>query len=149
MMHMMFWILSALPLYFLLMLLVGVWRKSEVLLAVSTMGLVLAAIFMSIFVCTAWTEQADDVGIVRAQSIVIAVYQAQVDTLKQELRSYHYPAGELLTSDAPIASIVKALTDAQNQLTEAEAVRAHAIVSIEMRRLGPMGGVISVVGDYK
>jgi multidrug resistance efflux pump len=96
-----------------------------------------------------WSNQARDLGTYRAEQVVINVYQSQIDQLTQELQNFHYQSGTILNADSPVASVVQALSHAQEQKTHAEAIRAQAEVKIEQTRLSIVGGVIWWVGDYK
>lgn len=123
--------------------------KNFVAFGVSCLFALFGAIICWTIAGEAYTAQANDLGTYFAQDNVIAVYQEQVDVLTKELTDFHYQPGTVLNADSPVASVVKALTDAQAEVTQAKATKAQAIVNIEKRRRGPLSGVISLAGDYK
>jgi hypothetical protein len=147
---MIFWLCVFAPLG---VLLVGVpfaiKEKTPEPFAVSAVIAAILALILAIPVGCAWTDHGNDLGTIEAQDQVIAVYEQQVTQLKDELQAFHYQPGSLLNADSPVASVVKSLTDVQEQLTAARVKKAEAVLHIEQRRRGPMSGVITVAGDYK
>ena len=116
-------------------------------------GLLAAGLFIAFIplipVLVVWGNHAGDLARISSQSHVIAVHQERVDRLTDRLNAFQYPTGALLNADTPVAAIVASLSDAEKQLAYAKQVQAEAIRSVEARRVGPMSGVIRMVGDYK
>ena len=146
---MLFWILMFLPLLVLLICLcVSFMLDNFEILGIISMADILFTMLCWFPIGSAWVDQADNIGTIDAQNKVIVIYQQQITSLTQELQQFHYAPGTLLIADSPVASVVKSLTEVQEQLTDAEVTKAKAMVSIEQRRHGPLSGVIQLVGDY-
>lgn len=147
---MLFSLFLVLPVLFLISFVICMFRDrceeaGSVFAWLGTITLVLGLLFDG----SEWSDQARDLGTIKAQDEVIAVYEQQVLSLTQELQGFHYTPGSLLNADSPVAAVVKSLTDVQGQLTDSKVRKAQAIVSIEQRRNGPFSQVIKFVGDYK
>lgn len=111
-------------------------------------GLSLCALPASL-VCLAWSDHASDIGTIKAQHLLIEVYEQRVNDLSDRLGGFSYQDAALANMDTPVASAVASLSEAESQLASARALKAKAEISIEKRRYGPMSHVIGFVGDYK
>ena len=105
--------------------------------------------FMSAFVLVPWSKHAEDLSKVRAQQPVIKVYEERRDTLATVLENFNYPIrdGITLNADSPVASVVEQLSEVESKLADVKAEVALARRSIEARRAGPMGGIVTLMGD--
>ena len=96
-----------------------------------------------------WAYHAQNLSTIAYQDLVIKNYEERIASLNSRLQAFDYPKSALLNADTPVASIVKSISDAENELLNAKTARSQAILSVEKTRNGPMSGVISFVGDYK
>lgn len=103
--------------------------------------------FLSLILFSIWAIHAYDVAAVRAQGPLIQVELNRIERLTNRLNSFDYPEGALMNADSPVSSIVESLSDAENSLASAERVRARSLRSIEERKIGPMSGIVTLVGD--
>lgn len=145
-----FYLLAALPVaaFVLVVFLAASARDGDEVFAVCMFG-VFGVGLLSIPACGIWASHSSDLAKISSQSHVITVHQERVDNLTKRLEKFSYPSGSVLNADTPIAAIVASLSDAESDLTQAKRVQALAIRSVEARRLGPLSGVIWIVGDYK
>jgi len=106
------------------------------------LGMSLAAAILAIIgFGMSYMYHASDLGVLRAQSHVIAVQQTRVDRLKQYLQlvgteGKNLPTA-LLNHDSPVKAIYDQLALAEKELAASETVRAQALVGITQRGLGP------------
>lgn len=116
-------------------------------------GLMIVGFFlllpMGITVLGTWNAHAEDLSKVTTQQHRIEVQERRISQLTERLESFDYPDSPtvLLNKDTPIASIVESLTEAENKLAQIRDERAKAIRSIESRRVGPVGGIVTIMGD--
>lgn len=102
-----------------------------------------------VIVAAVWWGHVDQLSTINNQHLVISVYEKKKDRINDVLKNYDFPEGALLNADSPIASVVEELAKVEEDIAEAEAQRAKAIIAIEARRLGLMSGIIYLAGDYK
>jgi hypothetical protein len=147
---MLFYLLIALPAVPLLSFLISTMLDVAGGRAVEHMLLsALLCVPLSTTVLPIWFQHAEDLSTIEYQSLNIDIYEGHVASLNKQLNSFKYPNASLLNADTPVASVVKSLTEAQSKLAKAKIERADVIQKVEARRLGPVSGVISFVGDYK
>ena len=113
------------------------------------MPTLLVAVMVSLPVTAIWQSHANDLSKVRAQQPVIEVYEERRDTLATVLENFNYPIrdGITLNADSPVASVVEQLSEVESKLADVKAEVALARRSIEARRAGPMGGIVTLMGD--
>lgn len=116
-----------------------------------SIAMIILSILCSTFLIGAWNAHAHDLATVSSYYHTIEVHQQRVDSLRQMFETVEYPAKPTISLDGddPWGSIVKSLSDAEDKLAEAKTKRTKAIRSIEARKLGPMGGIVTLLGDYK
>jgi hypothetical protein len=109
-----------------------------------TAGPVIFLIFIVLFGLMSSMNHANDLGTLRAQKEMVAVYQERVASLDGRLKAFDFPRGSLLNADSPVATIVASLSEAEKELATVNAERAKAIRSIAQRK----AGVFSVIVDW-
>lgn len=96
-----------------------------------------------------YVSHADDLGTIRGQAAVIKVYEDRITQLESRLSAFKYPdkAVVSLDADSPVTSIVKSISEAEEQLAQAKRVKASAIVDIEKRKAGPWAFIVNWKGE--
>lgn len=135
--------------FFLLFLLFAFTIAADSDMAAPAFMMFLVSGFLAMPNFVVWSDHADNLGTIQAQSEVISVYQTRVTALTARLDTFEYPKGSAFNADTPIAAIVASLTAAETELVKARAAEANAKVRVEQRRVGPMSHVIWFAGDYK
>jgi hypothetical protein len=113
----------------------------------SAAGWFITIIFASILPIFSYAFHAQDLGTIRAQDNVIAVYEQRVDILQETLKTITTSNKTLLNHDKPITSVVDNLSKAVKELAEAKAEKAEAKVSIAQRKAGWMSFIVKLAGE--
>uniref|UniRef100_A0A6H2A0K8 LemA family protein n=1 Tax=viral metagenome TaxID=1070528 RepID=A0A6H2A0K8_9ZZZZ len=112
----------------------------------------LAVLFMLLTAPIAsYLKHADNLGTLRAQKYVIAVYEKRIEELNVVL-SKMIPEGRsknavLLNQDSPVKSIVDNISIANADLAKARAEEAKAKITIAQRKAGPFAFVVKWCGE--
>ena len=98
-----------------------------------------------------YLKHADNLGTLRAQKYVIAVYEKRIEELNVVL-SKMIPEGRsknaiLLNQDSPVKSIVDNISIANADLAKARAEEAKAKITIAQRKAGPFAFVVKWCGE--
>lgn len=108
----------------------------------------LSIIPLAIIIIT-WVEHAEDLSKIRSQQHVIEVYEERQENLNETLSTFNYPRREndiVLNADSPVASIVEQLSEVETKLAGVRAEVAYAKRSIDARSIGPLGGIVTIMG---
>ena len=96
-------------------------------------------------------NHANNLGIIRSQQYTITVYEKRVtelnDTIKLMIPGAKQDNQVLLNTDYPIASVLKAVTEANAELTTARVAVGKAKVAIASRKAGPFGFIVRWYGE--
>ena len=143
---MLFWVFLVLLVFLIFLSLFCLFIEDGVCISGPSLSV---SLILGCFVFGSWFAHAKDLSTIEEGHRAITLYQKKIDSLTTRLEDFDYPQGSLLNADNPIASIVQSLSQAEDGLLKAKLRVASSIEDIESRRLGPMSGVISFVGDYK
>jgi len=100
---------------------------------------------------TSYFKHADNLGTLRAQKYVIAVYEKRIEELNVVL-SKMIPKGRskngiLLNQDSPVRSIVDNISLANADLAKARREEAQAKITIAQRKAGPFAFIVKWCGE--
>jgi hypothetical protein len=132
----------------------GLWRNTkdtsrygkagEAQLITGISMLIVAAMVIGMFTMV----YCGNLGILRAQHLVVMVHEQRVAALKVDLAELQrIPAPAFLNADSPIRAVVEALAAAEVKLAESRAVWAQAQVEIEQYKAGPLWFIPKIYGD--
>lgn len=131
----------------------GVWLIEKTSLeGIGVFSVAFGAIGLAFaFVSTpfSYVAHANDLGTIRGQAAVIKVYSDRINRLEERLGTFKYVEKPQISLDAdsPVASIVKAISEAEMELAGAERVKAESQVDIEKRKAGPWSFIVSWKGE--
>jgi ethanolamine transporter EutH len=112
-------------------------------------GFILFGCVAGIF--TTISSHAKDLGVLQEWNPIVAHYEQRVEELKQSVGEIAPTIKQenvvLMTADTPVASLILALNEAQQQLLGARTKTQEARVRIAQRKAGVMWFVVSIYGD--
>lgn len=112
---------------------------------------IILLIILGVWTLSSYVIHCGDLGILRQQKEIIAVYETRVVDLQTTL-SKMIPKGQplsmvVLNADSPIRSLTESLAVATTDLARARAKEAQAKIDIEVRKIGPTSFIVSWVGE--